>query len=699
MKTEYPSNLLSASSLLICFAGRKFPSQKIHIIYALTISFLVLLVNLNSIEASAQSRRNFQSVNENKITKSELQNTTAANGEVEQEWVSIYNGVGGLRSDEASDIAVDPFGNVYITGISQGLGYDYDCATIKYNAHGEVLWINRYDGGYDDYAYKLSLDDSGNVYITGYSKSLDTEDDYLTIKYSTDGVEQWVRKYNGPGNERDRAVDIAIDNFGNIYVTGSSTGLGTERDYATIKYSYYGVEQWIKTYNGPQNSYDFAVAIAADDFGSVLVTGRSIGLNNRFNFATIKYSTDGIELWVQRFSTLGNYSDIPYNIATDNWGNVIITGAGASLDTTSFAPDYLTIKYDSTGVLLWDSRYNGPGNDFDDARVVAVDDAGNIFISGWSIGEVGHNDYATIKYNSSGIEQWIIRFNGGFVYDLALDEFGNGYVTGVSTDSTTIGDYTTIKYDTYGNQQWFIRYNGPGDGLDEGVAIATDGSGNVYVAGIVEVPGGIPTFDYATIKYKQKIVPVELTIFAASVTDNYVILNWQTATETNNSGFEIERKVGSGQTVGDWKTIGFVLGFGTTTEPKSYTFEDCAVSNGVYYYRLKQIDFDGSFEYSNIIEVLVGNPMTFFLEQNFPNPFNSITTIIYSIAEPSNLVLKVYNTLGEEVAVLVNEEKDAGKYSLRFNAQELPSGVYLYKLDASGSSGEYNFVKKFILLK
>ena len=122
-----------------------------------------------------------------------------SNGEVEQKWVAIYSGVGGLRNDEALDIAVDSFGNVYVTGYSQALSYDYDCATIKYNSYGEVNWINRYDGGFDDYSRKLSLDDSGNVYITGYSAGSGTGKDCLTIKYNKDGIAQWVRKYRRTG--------------------------------------------------------------------------------------------------------------------------------------------------------------------------------------------------------------------------------------------------------------------------------------------------------------------------------------------------------------------------------------------------------------------------------------------------------------------------------------------------------------------
>ena len=184
-------------------------------------------------------------------------------------------------------------------------------------------------------------------------------------------------------------------------------------------------------------------------------------------------------------------------------------------------------------------------------------------------------------------------------------------------------------------------------------------------------------------------VPVELVSFTTNVHSGEVILNWSTATETNNSGFEIQKKklgVGS-QELREWNAIGFVLGFGTTTEPKSYSFADEDVTTGIYKYRLKQIDFDGSFEYSNEIEVTVDfTPKEFVLHQNYPNPFNPTTIIKFEIPNVGTIrqvvftTLKVYDILGNEVATLVNEEKQPGVYETEFNASELTSGIYFYML-------------------
>ncbi len=187
------------------------------------------------------------------------------------------------------------------------------------------------------------------------------------------------------------------------------------------------------------------------------------------------------------------------------------------------------------------------------------------------------------------------------------------------------------------------------------------------------------------------IVPVELSSFTASVVDQNVVLNWATASETNNSGFSIERKTENGS----WESIAFVSGFGTTTESKSYSYVDSKLSSGVYSYRLKQIDYNGTSEYSNVVLADVTGPIEFALEQNYPNPFNPNTTISYSVAKNGFVNVSVYNLLGEKVATLVNATQEAGRYDLTFDASNIPSGIYFYSIEA----GDFTAVKKMTLLK
>ena len=190
------------------------------------------------------------------------------------------------------------------------------------------------------------------------------------------------------------------------------------------------------------------------------------------------------------------------------------------------------------------------------------------------------------------------------------------------------------------------------------------------------------------------IVPVELTSFEASVSNNDVELKWTTETETNNQGFEIQRSLTPTPSqregaLDNWRTIGFVNGNGTTTEPQAYSFNDGNIASGKYQYRLKQIDFNGTFEYSNTIEVDISLPEKFSLEQNYPNPFNPSTSIQYAIPQNvrgkrQEVSLKVYDVLGNEIATLVNEEKPAGSYEVEFQStvgsHQLASGIYFYQL-------------------
>lgn len=199
--------------------------------------------------------------------------------------------------------------------------------------------------------------------------------------------------------------------------------------------------------------------------------------------------------------------------------------------------------------------------------------------------------------------------------------------------------------------------------------------------------------NFSIIKLNSKNpIPVELNTFTSTVIGNNVSLNWSTATETNNKGFAIERKA----TDGSFEEIAFVNGFGTTTEVQNYSFVDNNLLSNTYNYRLKQIDFDGSYAYHNLNqEVFVGAPTVFSLSQNFPNPFNPSTLISYQIPVDSKVNITVYDLLGNVIAVLVNEEKAAGSYEIKYDASSLSSGVYFYKLLA----GEFVSTKKMNLLK
>jgi len=306
--------------------------------------------------------------------------------------------------------------------------------------------------------------------------------------------------------------------------------------------------------------------------------------------------------WVSLYNGTGNYEDNARSIAIDDSGNVYVTGYSMGIGTDY---DYATVKYNSSGVQQWASRYNGPGNDWDGASSVAVDGSGNVYVTGRSMGSGTHYDIATIKYNSSGVQQWVQRYNGitnswDEGKELVLDDSGNVYVAGFSTESGPGADFTTIKYNPDGVQLWIQRYNGPGNYGDGGYSIVLDDLGNVYVTG--DCAGNGPEDDYGTIKYSQ---PVGIQTLSNEI-------------------------------------------------PKEYK-----------------------------------------LIQNYPNPFNPSTNIKFDIQKTSLAKLIIYDALGREVATLVNEELKAGSYQVDWDGSGYPSGVYFYKIIAD----DYVNVKKMILLK
>jgi len=298
----------------------------------------------------------------------------------------------------------------------------------------------------------LAVDNSGNVYVTGFSEGLDSTFDYATIKYDSLGNQLWVIRYDGPGNRGGGANSLLVDNSGNVYVTGVSYGSSTNFDYATIKYDSRGNELWVVHYNGPGDGEDVAKFLVHDGSGNIYVTGSSEGSGTGcYDYATIKYDSSGNQLWVARYDGGGSEDEV-YSMAVDNSGNVYVTGqTGYRLPDSSWNCDYATVKYDSSGNQLWAARYNGPGNYWDGARSLAVDNSGNVYVTGLSTGSGTYFDYATIKYDSLGNQLWVTRYDGpGNHMDgarsIAVDNAGNVYVTGESDASITNSDYATIKY-------------------------------------------------------------------------------------------------------------------------------------------------------------------------------------------------------------------------------------------------------------
>jgi len=350
--------------------------------------------------------------------------------------------------------------------------------------------------------------------VTGLSYNPDTNSDYATIKYSNAGVPLWTNRYDGPANGSDEAGAIAVDTDGNVIVTGYSTGIDTGSDYATIKYSSSGVPLWTNRYDGGVNSQDYAVAIAVDRNGNVLVTGWSCFAPPEANYncvtidyVTIKYSGAGEPLWTNRYDGPANGVDEPSGIAVDSDGNVFVTGGSAGVGTFN---DYATIKYSSTGDLLWENRYDYSISG-DWAAAIAVDGNGNVFVTGESYQVPTLSDFATVAYSNAGVPLWTRRYNGpanppsDSANAIALDGSGNVFVTGSSTDASGLDGFATIKYSNAGVPLWTRRYNAGGNNPGtSSTHIAVDSSGNVFVTGLTGYSGD----DSVTIAYSNAGVPL-----------------------------------------------------------------------------------------------------------------------------------------------------------------------------------------------
>ncbi|MCG3158765.1 MAG: hypothetical protein DKINENOH_05409 [bacterium] len=416
---------------------------------------------------------------------------------IDTAWVRRYSSDVFGGEDGAAAMVIDDSGNVYVTGASEGREEGHDFATIKYNVSGVRQWVARYHGtgNAENYASALAVDAFGNVYVTGTSQSSSTAEDFATIKYNSAGVEQWTARYDGTGNLGDGASALAVDASGNVYVTGISQSSSTAEDFATIKYNSAGVEQWAARYSWSENSYDYASAIAVDDSGNVYVTGASQAPAIGRDYATVKYNSAGFEQWVALYNGPGNAGDQAEAVAVDVSGNVYVTGGSRGSGTES---DFATIKYNSAGLKQWVVRYNGPGNLGDGASALAVDASGNVYVTGTSQSSNTADDFATIKYNSVGALQWVMRYNGprnlhDHASALAVDGVGNVYVTGwsASPDTENESDFATVKYNSTGVVQWVARYDGRDNGRhrwnnsDYAIAVAVDYAGNVHVAGTV----------------------------------------------------------------------------------------------------------------------------------------------------------------------------------------------------------------------
>ncbi len=379
-------------------------------------------------------------------------------------------------------IALDPSGNVFVSGYILGSQTNLDFQTVKYSPAGTMIFaraLNNLAANGIDAINAVAVDTNGNVYVTGKSTGVGSSGyDFLTVKYSSGGTLQTQRRYNGPYDDIPNA--IAVDASGEVFVTGQSYVSPTSSVWVTLKYDASATPVWTNSVSGAGAGLDQPKAMVTDSNGNIYVTGYSTRIDGDFDYITLKYSNAGALLWVKSFNGTSDGDDLAQSLALDNDGNVYVTGISTG---TGGSFDYVTIKYSNTGSGVWTNVFNGAGDTDDEAVALALDPSENVYVTGTSIGPGGSSSYATIKYSSAGVPAWTNFFNGvgnrgGQASALAVDASGSAFVTGTSYGGLRADDFVTIKYSTAGTALWTNFLSG-----GTANAMALDTNGNVYVAG------------------------------------------------------------------------------------------------------------------------------------------------------------------------------------------------------------------------
>ncbi len=514
-----------------------------------------------------------------------------------------------------------------------GINYPY-VLTIGFSDfdHGIALGIDR---------FFLKTTDSGNTWTermgTYTDQALNAVIDVGSVKFLTVGNQGTIAVSTDSGINWNLVNSGTSKNLYGISMIDLTTAVAVGDSGIILKSSDSGSSWEIE--NSGLISRLRAVSFPA---GSTSTAGYAVGDIGMI----IKTTNNGVN-WVQQNSGI---TDDLYSVCfIDDMTGFACGDHGKILNTTNGGTDWFVTQTSAVNILHSISFYK------------------ELPAYGNAVGESG-----TLLRTTDGGITWIQQYSG---------QFYNFY--GVALTNTSIGflcaDSGFIMKTVNAGANWYEEESY--DGLNLFSIAVANNSSNV----------GIAVGESGTILRKaHAAIPVELNSFTAFAQGSIVILNWQTETETNNRGFEIQRKFN-----GSWVTVGFVNGHGTTTERHSYVYHDNLTERkgSVAVYRLKQYDFDGGYEYSDEIEITFASDYS--LSQNYPNPFNPVTNISYQLPVKGFASLKLYNTLGEEVALLVNGEKEAGKHTIELDGHNLASGIYFYQLQA----GSFVQTKKLVIMK
>ena len=443
-----------------------------------------------------------------------------------KDWVQVTGLPGSVQWNGSgvnwSGCTFDPCDHFIITGNTMVSPGNSDILTTMYDRNGNVIWQRQYNHppNNKDYGVAVCSDSLCNVYVTGAVTAPNGNFDIILLKYSNTGSLLWARSWKGADSLHDVPSAITLDDSCNVYITGGTLTSSSQSNYVTLKYNTNGNLKWVRTYDYA-NLYELATGIQFyQPNGSVIVTGTSASAANCWDYATLRYSAiNGTALDTSRENATGVTINQALAVTRDGSGNVYITGYADSSGNKNIQ----TIKLNSNFGLVWVKNYYGEGLE-DIGKSIQVDNLGNVYITGHTKKQNGGTDYITIKYNSSGNVLWERRYkapvetNSAEGIKLILDNSHNVYVTGSVYNNGTI-DYCTIRYDSIGTLCWEAMFNGYGNGTDIPTDIQTDDNGNIFVTGLAQDSSS--TTRYTTVKYSSFYIP-QGVIFNNDSTSNYM---------------------------------------------------------------------------------------------------------------------------------------------------------------------------------
>jgi hypothetical protein len=504
---------------------------------------------------------------------------------------------------------------------------------ISFSQQPQLDWSARYNSPVngDDRAKDMAMDSAGNIYVTGMDAFTPG---VVTIKYNNSGQQLWLKRFTNGLSIVSIGYKIKSDNRGNVFV------MGDDSHGFLIKYDSAGNQKWVSQFAEFNTTFS---DLAVSKSGFIYISGGTRRSNIYGDILIAKYNQSGDTVWMRTYNIPNNKGAGANSIYLDDSNYVYITGTvtmKTSIDTTDA---FCTVKYDSLGTFKWMKYYkNSFPNKAGQAYKINGDKRGNVYITGlmYDSTSIYYHHFCTLKYLNDGTLKWVnyyrgVIYGGGTPKDMAVDSIGNVYITGESPDSGSIFySYATIKYDTEGNQRWVRRYFGQGIDLNIPASIFLDKSSNCYVTG-----------SFLTLKYDS------------SGYQKWILTNPDPQSPYSYRGVKI---------IVDKNNNIFIASDGDRD------------SSGFDFLILKYNQL------TNIITSGIKSIKDYELFQNYPNPFNPFTSIRYKVESTKKIKLVVFDILGKEIAVLVNEKQKAGEYEVSFNGANLPSGVYYYVLYAEG---------------